>query len=343
MKLAVGIIGVTGYSGQTLLSLLLKHPEVSLRYLAARRLEKPQPLGSVLPAFNQRTPLKIHPFKPQEAKSACDLLFLALPHGVAMEWVPGLLKKPSLRVVDLSGDFRLSAKQSYPRHYKFTHTAPALLSQAVYGLTEFSREAIASARLVANPGCYSTAALLALAPLARKRLLAPAGTVIDAKSGLSGAGKTLKTEMLFAQANENLNAYRVDAHQHTPEMEQTLKRWTRRNIRLTFVPHLVPMNRGIYATLYAPLSKGTSETTLRSIFQKIYADEPFVRLLPQGTWPQIHSVVGTNFCDLSVQLDRNNSRAIVIAAIDNLVKGAAGQAVQNMNLMYGFPETLGLK
>lgn len=338
MKINVGIVGVTGYSGQELLKILLRHPQVSVRYLAARRLTKPTPAGKMLPVFQGLTELKIYPFRLLEARAACDLLFLALPSGVAMKIVPALLKKPTLRVIDLSGDFRLRSSAAFLKAYHLRHKASQLLGKALYGLSEIMKDKLYGARLVANPGCYPTAALLGLAPLAENRLLSSKGLVIDAKSGVTGAGRSLQPE-----ANEDLMAYRVDGHQHTPEMVQTLKALSGRSIQVTFVPHLIPMNRGLYATIYAPLSKRIGSKTLRSIYQKRYSKEPFVRLLPQGSWPKTGSVQGTNFCDIALLTDSKNQRAIILTAIDNLVKGAAGQAVQNMNLVYGLPETEGLK
>lgn len=342
MKPNVGIVGVTGYSGQELLRLLLRHPGVSLRYLAARQLEKPTPVGSLLPRFKGLTALEVHPFKAAQARQQCDFVFLALPNGVAMRLLPALLKKPGLRVVDLSGDFRLRDVRQFAQSYHLKHAAPTLLKRSVYGLPEWNRNAIAAARWVANPGCYPTAALLGLYPLAKKRWLAARGTIIDAKSGVTGAGRALKPELLFCEVNEELHAYRVGQHQHAPEMEQALSDAAGRALRLTFVPHLVPMNRGLYVTAYAPLKRVLSERELYRLYETCYAPEPFVRLLAPGEWPKTTAVRETNFCDVAVTWDAVGKRAIVLTAIDNLGKGAAGQAIQNMNLMLGFDETDGL-
>ncbi|MCM8811792.1 MAG: N-acetyl-gamma-glutamyl-phosphate reductase [Candidatus Omnitrophica bacterium] len=341
--IAVGIIGVTGYTGQELLKILLRHPNVSVEHLSSRSIRKEVPLGSILPSFRNRSDLTIHPFDWKKATAVCDLLFLALPHGVSMKLASGILRSgKEIAVIDLSGDFRLASAPLFKRAYGKNHANPALLKQSIYGLSEWSRKKLPAARLVANPGCYPTAVLLGLGPLAAAGLLQKEGLVVDAKSGVTGAGKSVKEELLFSEVNEDLKAYRVDNHQHTPEIEQTLRRIAGRPVKLTFVPHLVPMNRGIYATIYAPLKKRLTGEQLRRIYQKRYAGEPFIRLLPEKVWPNIKAVSGTNFCEIGLQADHQGKRAIIISAIDNLVKGAAGQAVQNMNLLYGFPETAGL-
>jgi len=337
MKTTVGIAGVTGYSGEELLKILLRHPGVSVRYLAARRVTGTPPVGKLLPAFRGRTSLKVHRFNPKMARDACDLLLMALPHGVAMGAVPTLLGKPAMRVIDLSGDFRLHPASRFTQAYKIKHAAPSYLKHAVYGLTEWMQPEIKPARLIANPGCYPTAVLLGLAPLAKARLIAPKGLVVDAKSGFTGAGRSIDPKLLG-----DLMAYRVDNHQHTPEMEQTLKTLSGKAVQMTFCPQLIPMPRGIYAALYVPLTRKLTKGQLRKLYQKQYKKEPFVQLLPEGNWPKIQSVVNTNRCQISVQINSNTQGAIVIAAIDNLQKGAAGQAVQNMNVMLGFRETMGL-
>jgi N-acetyl-gamma-glutamyl-phosphate reductase len=267
----------------------------------------------------------VQPLRWRQAAASCDLLFLALPGGVSKRAVPRLLRQPALRIIDLSADFRTG------------------LSGAAYGLTEWNREAIQASRLVANPGCYPTAALLALGPLAEARVLQPRGVTVDAKSGVTGAGRSLREELLFPEVNEDLRAYQVNTHRHIPEMERALRRWSGRAIGVTFVPHLVPMQRGLYATVYAPLKRAMPERRIRAIFQKRYSAEPFIQLLPDGVWPHTRSVAGTNQCQIGVQADPRNRRAILTAAIDNLGKGAAGQAVQNLNVMLGFDETAGLR
>ena len=332
MAIPVGIIGVTGYAGQELLKLLSRHPHAWVSYLGSRRLKSPADFQG----------FKIHPFDPKKAASVCELLFLALPHGEAMRLAPTLLKNPSMRIIDFSGDFRLKSASVFRRAYGLTHTAGSWLSQAIYGLPELNREAIPGARLIANPGCYPTATLLALAPLAEQKLLVPGGVIVDAKSGVSGAGRTVKEELIFCEVNENFRAYKVDQHQHLPEMEQELGRLAGRKIPMTFVPHLAPLDRGLYATLYVTLAKRISETALRSFYEHQYREEPFIRILPKGSWPEVKSVVGTNRCEIGLHLDPSGKKAVLLSAIDNLGKGAAGQAVQNMNLLLSLPETTGL-
>ncbi len=347
-RISVGIIGVTGYAGQELLKILLKHPEVSVQYLAARRVEKARPAEEVVPPLRgllqteRAAGLRIHPFRVKEATDAAEFLFLALPHGVAMEIVPQIFRKPKAKLVDLSGDFRLKSAEKFLQAYQMKHKRPTLLKESVYGLTEWARDSIRSARLVANPGCYPTAVLLGLAPLAEQGLLEKEGLIVDAKSGVTGAGRSLKEELLFSEVNEDLRAYRVNSHQHMPEMEQELSRLSRRPMRMVFVPHLVPMNRGLYATIYAPLTKALSESEVRSIYRSAYKGEPFIGILPEGIWPQVKSVEGSNRCEIGLKVDRKHRLAILLVAIDNLGKGAAGQAVQNMNLMCGLEETEGL-
>lgn len=343
-------MGVTGYAGQELLRLLVKHPHASIEYLGSRQVSAPRPLGEIVPTFRSQIPngLRVEPLEPAgpleptQALKRCELIFLALPHGVAMGLVPPMLKKPRMRVIDLSGDFRLTSRQRFTQAYGLKRTAASLLPKAVYGLPEWKRTEIRGARLVANPGCYATATLLGLAPLAKEGLLKSDGLIVDAKSGVTGAGRSLKEELLFPEVNEDLRAYRVNQHQHIPEIEQELAVLRKRTVRITFVPHLVPLNRGLYATLYAPLSKRLSDSRLRALYRKHYEKEPFIRLLPEGSWPSMKSVAGTNQCEIGLASNPKTESAIVVAAIDNLGKGAAGQAVQNMNLLFGLPETLGL-
>jgi len=333
MRIPVGIVGVTGYAGQELLRILLRHPCACVQYLGSRRLKKPTTFGNSL---------KILPFNPKAAAAQCEILFLALPHGEAMRLAPELLKKSDLKIVDFSGDFRLKSTNTFRKAYGMTHTAAGSLKEAVYGLPELHRSEIPKHRLVANPGCYPTATLLALAPLAKEGLIAADGLIVDAKSGVTGAGRSVNEDLLFCEVNEDLRAYKVDGHQHTPEMEQELGRLAGRKISLTFVPHLVPMNRGLYATLYVTLKRRLRESAIRELFERRYDDEPFIRILPKGSWPRVQSVAGTNACEIGLHLDPSGRRAVLLSAIDNLGKGAAGQAVQNMNLLFGLPETTGL-
>ena len=334
MKTRIGIVGVTGYAGQELLRILQGHPHVQISYLGSRRIKSSAESGI--------RRVKILPYNPKEAARRCDLLFLALPHGEAMRMVPLLLKSSDLRIIDFSGDFRIRSASVFRQAYGFVHTAVPWISQAAYGLPELNRKKISGRRLVANPGCYPTATLLALAPLAEKKWILPGSVIVDAKSGVTGAGRSAKQELMFSEVNENLRAYKVDGHQHAPEMEQELGRLAGRSMPLTFVPHLVPMDRGIYATVYLSFQKRIGESALRRLYEDRYKEEPFLRILPKGVWPQVKSVSGTNQCEIGLHLDRTGRRAVLLSAIDNLGKGAAGQAVQNMNLLLGLDETTAL-
>jgi N-acetyl-gamma-glutamyl-phosphate reductase len=285
----------------------------------------------------------VHPFQADEVRQRCDLLFTALPHGVAMTLAAKLLKGSRLIWIDLSGDFRLKSASVFRQAYGKPHASPSWLRKAVYGLTEWNRKALKTAQLVANPGCYPTAALLALAPLAAEGWLDPDCPIrIDAKSGATGAGRSLREDLLFSEVNEDLRAYKVDAHPHTPEMIEGLKALGQKRVSVTFVPHLVPIDRGIYATIYVQLKRVAFCEEIRRLYEKRYGAEAFVRWLPKGVWPQVKAVVGTNECHLNLHMAQRDRSVILLAALDNLMKGAAGQAVQNMNLIFGWPESTGL-
>lgn len=338
----VGIVGVTGYSGRELLHYLLQHPHVTISYLAARRLTKPTPITAVYPELAGRLALNYRPFVVREAIADADLLFLALPHGVAMTVVPALLKHGKY-VVDLSGDYRLESPAGFAKAYGLRHRHPQALKEALYGLTELYREHLPQARLVANPGCYPTASILAAAPLVAKRVVAPDGIVIDAKSGVSGAGRALKEELLFTEVNEDLRAYNANEHQHMPEIDQELGRLGHSNVRVVFVPHLVPMTRGLYASVYLRLKRRVTASQVQRWYESFYRDEPFVRVLsPAAGLPKTARVAHTNDCEVAVRVAPGGRTVIALAAIDNLGKGAAGQAIQNLNVMLGFDETAGL-
>lgn len=338
----VGIAGVTGYAGHELLRYLVRHPHVTISYLAARRVKRPTPIAQLYPELAGRLSLDYRPLEPKEAARACDLLFLALPHGVAMTLAVTWLKAGKY-LIDLSGDYRLASANSFQRAYGLRHRDPRTLREAVYGLTEFYRQHLPQARLVANPGCYPTAALLAIAPLASRRLLKPDGVVIDAKSGVTGAGRALKKELLFTEVNEELHAYKANAHQHMPEINQELGRLARQPVRCVFVPHLVPMNRGLYATAYVRLRRRVTGTQVQRWYEAFYRHEPFVRVLKPPALPKTNAVAYTNDCEVAVCVAPGGRLVIAMAAIDNLGKGAAGQAIQNMNAMLGFEETAGLR
>lgn len=334
----VGILGPTGYAGLELINILLRHPEAEIVYLGSRR--DPQPLiAEIWPALRSRLDMRCLDMEP-ESLPDMDAAFLALPHTVAMDFAPMLLDKGA-RVVDLSADYRLKTPEAYARHYKTEHRNPERLGEAVFGLPERFRKDIAEAKLVANPGCYPTATILALAPLLAKGLVREdAAIVVDAKSGITGAGRNPSGKFHYPEMNENLWAYKVGTHQHTGEIGQNLDLIAGRPVKFCFVPHVVPMDRGILATCYAPLAKAASSDELTATYKDFFAGEPFVRVLGASEEPQTKHVSMTNYCDIAIK--NVGGTAVVLSAIDNLVKGAAGQAVQNMNIMFGFEETAGL-
>lgn len=339
-KTKIGIVGVSGYGGGELFRLLLTHPNVELTY-ATSETYAGQPLQAALPGVAPSVKLVCESFTPEACAEKCEFVFLAGEPGLAMRVAPALLAA-GIKIVDLSADFRLEDPDAYARWYKSEHTAPYLLDEAVYGLPELNKIAIETARLVANPGCHVTAAVLALAPLLSAGMIAPETIIIDSLSGVSGAGRSkFGLEYHFAEINESMKPYGVGGvHRHIPEIEQTLSFVAESPVTVTFTPHLVPVTRGILSTSYA--STEETEDDLRLAFKEFYTDAPFVSLFPTGQFPATKPVFGTNYCHVGLALDERTSRVVVISAIDNLVKGAAGQAVQNMNLMCGFPETAGL-
>ncbi len=333
----VGIVGGTGYTGVELLRLLAQHPQVELHAITSRS-EAGRPVAELFPNLRHRVDLAF--IEPSVANlRECDVVFYATPNGTAMQQVPALLAA-GVRVVDLAADFRLRDPATWQQWYALEHACPELLSQAVYGLPEFNREAIRGAQLVANPGCYATAVQLGFYPLLHAGAIATDGLIADCKSGVSGAGRTANLGILLAEAGENFRAYNVSGHRHLPEICQGLQQATGQAIGLTFVPHLVPMIRGIHVTLYAPIRDSTAD--FQAIFADCYRQEPCVDVLPAGMLPETRSVRGANQCRIAVQRPQQGSVLVVLAVIDNLVKGAAGQAVHNMNLMFGLPETAGL-
>jgi N-acetyl-gamma-glutamyl-phosphate reductase len=341
-KARIGVLGASGYTGAELVRLLLRHPQVELALLTADR-RAGQDMADVFPQFAPFALPKLAAIEGTEwAAARLDLVFCALPHGTTQKVIKDLLAKaPTTKVVDLSADFRLADAAAYARWYGHAHHAPELQSEAVYGLTEIYRDEIANARLIANPGCYTSCAQLALIPLLRAKAIDADEIVIDAKSGMTGAGRAAKEEMLFSEVSEGFHAYGVGHHRHMAELDQEFSKATGRAVVATFTPHLVPMNRGIFSTIYVRSATRTAEE-LHAILAKTYADEPFVHILAQGKMPHTRHVRGSNMTFIGVAKDRIRGRAIIASALDNLVKGASGQAVQNMNLMLGFPETTGL-
>ncbi|MDX1334537.1 MAG: N-acetyl-gamma-glutamyl-phosphate reductase [Gammaproteobacteria bacterium] len=334
----VGVVGATGYTGVELLRLLVPHPEVEITAITSRK-EAGNRVDSLFPSL--RGYLDICFTDPAEASLGdCDIVFFATPNGTAMKMVPGLLESGT-RVVDLAADFRIRDVETWSDWYGLEHACPGLLSEAVYGLPEINRSAIADARLVANPGCYPTATTLGFLPLVTRQGLVDRNHLIaDCKSGVSGAGRKAQVATLYSEADENFKAYGVAGHRHLPEIRQTLETCVGEPVGLTFVPHLTPMIRGIHSTLYTRLQDKSVD--LQALFEDYYADEPFVDVLPEGEHPETRSVRGGNVCRIAVHRPQGADTVVVLSVIDNLVKGAAGQAVQNMNIMCGFDERLGL-
>ena len=334
---SVAIIGASGYSGGELLRLLAVRTDVSVVYATAQEFAG-RAVGEVHPDLAGVLDLRFESYTP-EGRAPVDVAFLALPPGQAMQLVPQV-RRWADRIIDLSGDFRLRSADVYAQYYGHTHAAPELLADAVYGLPEISRDAIRTSRFIANPGCYPTAAVLALAPALQEGLVDPGSLVVNALSGVSGAGRSKAVELSFSEVNENVRAYKVGMHQHTPEIESVLERVTGRSVRVSFVPHLLPITRGIHATVLGELTADVPEGDIRDLYRRFYRTSPFVRI--REGLPQLQSVTRTNFCDIGLVVDRRTHRLILLSVIDNLLKGAAGQAVQNMNLLCGFPETRGL-
>lgn len=332
----IGIVGGTGYTGSELLRILARHPKAALAVITSRN-ESGMPVAEMFPHLRGQVDLRFTVPDPG-ALAECDLVFFATPNGTAMRSVPELLER-GVRVIDLAADFRLQDPALWERWYGMPHLCPDLLQEAVYGLPECNRAAIAAARLVANPGCYPTAVTLGLLPLLEARLVDPSWIIADAKSGVSGAGRKAEVGILMAEVGESFKAYAVTGHRHLPEIVQNLTLFSGVTPELTFVPHLVPMIRGIEATLYARLIDPAAD--LDAVYARRYAGEPFVDLMPGGH-PDTRSVRGANVCRIAVNRQGDKGVVVVQSVIDNLVKGAAGQAVQNMNLMFGLSETLGL-
>ncbi len=337
-KLKVAILGASGYTGSELLRLLLPHPQVQIVALTAEK-NAGQPAHALLPQLRAFPLPDLCRIDAVDFKSI-DLVFCALPHGTTQDVIAALPK--TLKIIDLSADFRLDPA-TYEQWYGQPHRAAPLQQEAVYGLTEINRAQIKIARLIANPGCYPTASQLPLIPLLRAGLIIPDDLIIDAKSGVSGAGRELKQSNLFCEVAEGMQAYGIASHRHTPEIEAGLSMAARKPVAINFTPHLVPMNRGMFVSSYVKLAAGVTATALREEWHRAYQAEPFIQILPEGQYPSTRQVRGTNHCQMAVTADRLPQRAIILSALDNLVKGAAGQAVQNMNLLFGLPETLGLE
>lgn len=333
------VLGATGYAGIELVRLLASHPEVSLELLGSKSFAG-QRISDVYRNF--RHILENECAEADVAEAAkCDVAFTALPHGASKTVIPSLLEA-GLKVIDLSGDYRYDDVKVYEEWYKEPHSSPELLKESVYGLCELHRDKIKFARLIGNPGCYTTCSILGAAPLLAKGIADDKNIIIDAKSGVTGAGRGLSLQTHFCECTENSKAYKVATHRHTSEIEQELSNVAGKPIMLSFTPHLIPQKRGILATIYMNLNKDITADELQKVYEDYYRDEFFVRVMPKGELPETKHVAGSNFVDIGIVKDERLNRAVVVSALDNIVKGAAGQAVQNMNLMFGLDEKTGL-
>ncbi|MGZ3182605.1 MAG: N-acetyl-gamma-glutamyl-phosphate reductase [Telluria sp.] len=334
----VGIVGGTGYTGVELLRLLAVHPDVQLTAITSRK-EDGLPVADMFPSLRGRVNLAFSAPDNVDLKQ-CDVVFFATPHGVAMAQAPALLAA-GVKVIDLAADFRLKDQATFEKWYKIPHTCPELLAEAVYGLVELNRDAVKGARLIANPGCYPTTMQLGFYPLLKNKLVDPKSLIADSKSGVSGAGRKAEIGTLFSEASDNFKAYGVSGHRHTPETVAQLQRFTDEPVSLVFTPHLVPMIRGMHSTLYARLTQDVSNEQLQALFEQEYAGSAFVDVMPWGAHPETRSTRGSNM--LRLALHRHGDMLVILVVQDNLVKGASGQAVQCMNLMFGLDETTGLQ
>ena len=335
----VGIVGGTGYTGVELLRILATHPEVSLTAITSRK-EDGLPVADMYPSLRGKVDLAFS--SPDKAKlTECDVVFFATPHGVAMAQAPELLAA-GVKVIDLAADFRLKDIAQFEKWYGIPHTCPELVAEAAYGLPELNRDAIRSARVIGNPGCYPTTMQLGYYPLLKAGIVDATSLIADCKSGVSGAGRKAEIGILFSETSDSFKAYGVSGHRHTPETVAQLQRMTSESVELLFTPHLVPMVRGMHSTLYARLTSDISNEALQALFEDAYKDEPFVDVMPFGTHPETRSTRASNMLRIALHRPDNGRTVVVLVVQDNLVKGASGQAVQCMNLMFGLPETTGL-
>ncbi len=343
--LNVGIIGATAYTSLELIKILLRHPQVKITYLGVRRTDRPM-ISDIFPTLKNLLDLSCESIEHKEFPGDIDLAFVTLPPTISMQYVP-LFTKRGIKVIDFSADYRFRDKSIYEKWYKAQHTDSAGIETAVYGLPELFREEIKKTNLVGNPGCYTTATILALAPLLTHGIVYPDDIIVDAKSGISGRGREPREDTHYCECNENIEAYSVGGHRHSPEIEHILSIKTSQKVSIQFVPHLIPMNRGILCTIYAKPRQNLRETgfilsdsEVHRLYKEFYGKEPFIRLKEGNETPKTKDVIYSNFCDIATKVTEN--RIIILSAIDNLIKGASGQAVHNMNVMCGFDEKMGL-
>lgn len=337
-KKKVAVLGASGYTGSDLLRFLLVHPNVEVTHLTAEK-HAGKMISDVFPHLKGFLDLELKPLKPKSIPKDIDIVFAALPHGTSAKVIKELYER-DIKIIDLGADFRLSNK-NYKKWYG-EHPCPELIKKAVYGITELNRHKVKKAKLVANPGCYPTSSILGLAPLLINKIADHASIIIDSKSGVSGAGRSPSLDYHYSEVNEGMKAYKVGEHRHMPEIEEALSNYSGLKVKVSFTPHLIPMDRGILSTIYVNLNKSLTTKKLIDIYSEHYKDERFVRISPENVYPSTNQVRGSNYCDIGVKVNSNNT-AVIVSVIDNLVKGASGQAVQNMNVMMGYEETTGLE
>ncbi|MGJ7919567.1 N-acetyl-gamma-glutamyl-phosphate reductase [Neobacillus sp. LXY-4] len=335
----VSIIGTTGYGGGELFRLLYHHPVFNIHSVHTTREEIP--LNEEFPHLNGITDINLEHIDPEKIAKHSDIVFIAAPSGVSSKLVPAFVDK-GIQIVDLSGDLRLESDE-YRKWYKHEPVSDDILAKAVYGLTEWNKSNIANATVLSNPGCYPTATLLGLAPVVQEKIIDPNMIIIDAKSGASGAGRSASKKLIFSEINENLRIYKVNEHQHIPEIEQQLRIWNDNVGPISFNTHLLPITRGIMSTIYVKLTETYTTESIIELYREIYKDSPFVKIRPQGNFPEIKEVSGSNFCHIGLHVDERTGRLTIVSVIDNLIKGAAGQAIQNANIMNGLDESKGLE
>lgn len=335
----VGIAGASGYTGIELVKLISNHPETNLCAITSNSYQG-KSLTDIFPSMRGFENLICEALDIKSIAKKVDVMFLALPHKVSMNYVPALLEH-KIKVIDLSADYRFTDKNTYESVYQ-EHTSKHLLKESVYGLSEIYRDKIKTSNLIGNPGCYPTSILLPLLPLLQEKLIQPDGIISDSKSGVSGAGRSLSPVTHFCEVNESFNAYKIGNHRHTPEINEILSHHSQQKVTITFVPHLLPLTRGMLSTIYVKATDSTSEDDIRSIYDTYYGNEPFVKILDKHMYPAISHVKGTNCCDIGFHFDKKTKQIIIISVIDNLLKGAAGQAIQNMNILFGLKEETGL-
>jgi N-acetyl-gamma-glutamyl-phosphate reductase len=337
-KKKVAVLGASGYTGSDLLRFLLVHPYIEITHLTAEK-HAGKMISDVFPHLKGFLDLELKPLKSKSIPKNIDIVFAALPHGTSAQVIKELFER-DIKIIDLGADFRLSSK-NYKKWYGL-HPCPELIKKAVYGITELNRDKVKKAKLVANPGCYPTSSILALAPLLKNKIADAASIIIDSKSGVSGAGRSPSLDYHYCEVNEGLRAYKIGEHRHMPEIEEALSNYSGLKVQVSFTPHLIPMDRGILSTIYVNLNKKFTTNKLIDLYEEHYQKERFVRISAEKVYPSTNQVRGSNYCDIGIRVNSNNT-AVIVSVIDNLVKGASGQAVQNMNVMMGYEETTGLE